>query len=105
MQIFPNLTAKIVSQAGQLLKPWVQYLQQFTQAPPNAMQSSVGTFVAAEPGFLYVKGASSVTLIRGTLKLDCSGTIFVPVSISDSVITKGNIIPYFIPIYGANTNS
>ena len=102
MQIFPNQLARLVNGAGLVVKPWVQYFQQFTQAPPNATQQNVGTFIAVEPGFLYVKGASSVTLIRGTLKLDCSGAIFIPVSINDSVIVAG-VKPYFFSIYGANT--
>lgn len=105
MQIFPNLTATLVNRAGNLLKPWIQYFQQFTQPPPNAIKQSVGTFTAVEPGFLYVKGASSVHLIRGTLNLDCSGAILVPVSINDQVITTGGFTPYFFPIYGAATQT
>lgn len=105
MQIFPNLTWHLVSRTGNLLKPWIQYFQQFTQAPPNAIKQTVGTFTAVEPGFLYVKGAASVHLVRGTLNLDCAGAVFVPVSINDQVITTGGITPYFFPIYGASTQT
>ena len=105
MQIFPNITAPLVNASLNILKPWIQYFQQFTLPPPNATQQNVGTFVAAEPGFLYVKGATAVTLQRGSLKFDFTGALIVPVSIADSVTTTGSFIPYFIPIYGASTQT
>ena len=105
MQIFPNLTAAIVNATGNLVKPWIQYLQQFTLPPPNATPQNVGVFEAVEPGFLYVKGSASVALTRGKLVFDCTGAIFIPVSISDTVVTTGNFTPYFIPIYGASTQT
>jgi hypothetical protein len=111
MQVMPNTLAQFVSNARQILKPWIQYLQQFTQAPPNFTQlsatSSPFTYTAVEPGFLTIIGGtvSKITLIRGNSLIVLTGSLIVPVSISDTVIVTFSVAPslMFIPIYGANT--
>lgn len=111
MQIFPNITSRFADQFGTILKPWIQYLQQFTSAPPGA--SSVGinvspfTYSAVEPGQLAISGGiiSKLILIRGGIKIDITGTKIVSLSVNDSVQIVYSVVPtvLFLPSYGANT--
>ena len=115
MQPLPNQNAVFVDPQGGLQKPWSKYLQQFTQAPPaftslSSNPASTGPsfpYTAVEPGFVFIDGGvSSISLTRGTITIDCTGAIFIPVSIGDTVAIVGTAtVAYFIPIYGANTQS
>lgn len=121
MQVFPNITSAFVSGVN-IVKPWIQYLQQFTQAPPaftplgsGGAGSGIVTnassqgfpYTAAEPGFVFIDGGvTQITLTRGSITIDCTGALFIPVSIGDTVDIVGTpTVAYFIPIYGANTQS
>lgn len=109
MQIFPNNLSRLVNQAGTLLAPWIQYLQQFTQAPPNFVTLTVGpspfSYIVKEPGNLIITGGaiSAVALVRGSIGINLVGQRIVPVSIQDTVTFTYTIKPVvqFIPIYGA----
>lgn len=114
MQIFPNTIQDFVNSAGRILKPWIQYLQQFTQSPPNFINLTVGSspfsYSAKEPGYIYIFGGtvSVIQLIRGTIAFSIgivSGVAgqTVPVSINDTVKITYSVKPsvWFIPIYGA----
>ena len=113
MQVFPNTTSPIIDANGSIKKPWVQYLQQFTQAPPNFNQSSVGnspfTYTAAEPGYINVSGGtvSSIKLTRGNTTIDVTGNTLDPVALSDTITVEHSVKPtiHFIPTLGANTSS
>lgn len=109
MQTFPNTLSRFVNQLGNIVTPWIQYLQQFTQAPPKFMQVSVDispfSYTAKEPGYVVVSGGtvSAIHLLRGSDDLDMTGQKIIPVSINDSVITTYTVLPTitFIPVYGA----
>lgn len=109
MQILPNALAKFVDQAGRIVNPWIQYLQQFTQAPPKFVSILVDispfSYIAKEPGFVIVTGGtvSAIILARGADTLDFTGQLQIPVSINDTVTTTYSVLPTitFIPIYGA----
>lgn len=109
MQILPNALAKFVDQTGRIITPWIQYLQQFTQAPPKFVQVAVDispfSYTAKEPGYVIVKGGtvSAIHLLRGSDDLDFTGQMQVPVSINDTVVVTYSVLPTmtFIPIYGA----
>jgi|ERR1700677_4482066 len=113
MQIFPNITSSLIDAAGRVKKPWVQYLQQFTQAPPNFNEASVGnspfTYTAAEPGYINVSGGtvSSIKLTRGSTTIDVTGNTLIPVALSDTITVEHSVKPtiHFIPALGANTAS
>lgn len=109
MQVFPNTGAPFVTKLGKILTPWIQYLQQFTQAPPSVSAIAVGAspfpYVAKEPGFIFVSDGTvtAIHLIRGSDDLNFTGQKLVPVSINDTVIVTYSVLPtvIFIPIYGA----
>lgn len=109
MQPFPNIVARFVSPTGTVVQPWIQYLQQFTQAPPPVTAVVVGaspfSYVAREPGNVIITGGTvtAVHLIRGSDDIDLTGQVVVPVSINDTVIVTYAVLPTmtFIPIYGA----
>lgn len=112
MQILPNTNSPFVNKlTGLLLSPWIQYLQQFTQSPPNFVTLDVTAspfrYVAKEPGYLHVyQGTiSTMGVTRGVLSLDFLGQILIPVSINDTVEVDYSVAPTikFIPIYGAAT--
>lgn len=113
MQPLPNLLAPIADRAGKLIRPWVQFLQQFVQQPPNFVTLSVGTspfsYTAKEPGFIVTIGGtvSDISLTRGTNTLSLGTPKFTPVSIKDVVTITFSVLPTitFIPIYGANTTN
>lgn len=112
MQIFPNITFAFIA-GGRIVKPWIQYLQQFTSAPPAVMPVSVGispfSYEAAEPGQVSISGGtvSKINLIRGNVVIDVTGLKLIPVSISDTVQVFFGVAPtiQFLPSYGANTTS
>lgn len=114
MQTLPNQNSNFVSDDGTVNKPWSRYLSQFTLPPPpftplvdnqNSFQQSF-PYEAVEPGFVFIDaGATKVTLTRGSITIDCTGALFIPVSINDTVDADGVTTGYFIPIYGANTTS
>lgn len=112
MQILPSTLARLVDTTGKILSPWIQYLQQFTIAPPNIMTLNVGispfSYVAKEPGNVVVTGGviTAIHLIRGAVDLDITGQKIIPVGIKDTIIITYSGLPTvnFIPSYGQNTN-
>lgn len=103
MQPLNNLTAPFVDKVGKIVKPWIQFLQQFVQAPP-AITTVVSPFVAAEPGFVVITGGAVITLSRGRVSITLTGQRIIPVSINDTVTSPSGTLQ-FIPIYGANTTN
>jgi hypothetical protein len=109
MQIFPNTGAPFTNKLGRILRPWIQYLQQFTQAPPSVIGVTVSAspfaYTAKEPGFIFVNGGtvSNISFARGSIVLNFTGQKLVPVSINDIVTVTYSVLPTisFIPIYGA----
>lgn len=111
---FSNTVAKFVNTAtGRIVNPWINYLQQFTVAPPNIMALTVSvspfSYTAKEPGNIAVTGGtvSAIHLIRGSIDIDLTGEKIVPVGIKDTIIVTYSVIPtiQFIPSYGQNTHS
>lgn len=109
----PNLISPFVSKVGRLLSPWNQYLQQFTQAPPNIadviVSASPFSYQAKEPGNVSITGGtvSAITLIRGLISIDVTGTKLIPVAINDTIRVVYSVLPTvkFLANYGQNTGS
>lgn len=106
----PSIVQAFVDKAGRIAKPWNIYLQQFTQAPPpfiDIIGASPFSYVAKEPGFLFIVGGTvtALHLIRGTVNIDLTGQKIIPVSINDTVITTYSVLPTikFGANYGFNT--
>lgn len=105
MQIFPTSLLRLIKDNAA-----IQYLQQFTQAPPKFVAIVVGispfSYIAVEPGNIFVNGGtvSAVHLFRGSDDLDFTGQKLVPVSINDIVKVTYTVLPTitFLPIYGAS---
>lgn len=108
---FYNTGARFVDAAGRILRPWIQYLQQFTTAPPAFMPITVGaspfSYTAKEPGNVYIDSSTAILLTRGIVSIDLTGLKIVPVSINDIVTVTYSGLPVikFIPSYGQNTTS
>lgn len=108
----PNVLQEFVNRAGIIKNPWIQYLQQFTIAPPSfidiTLTGSPFEYIAREPGNLFVSGGtiSLITLTRGTETLTVTGSILIPVAVADVVEITYSVLPTikFIPSYGQNTN-
>lgn len=108
----PSQLAPLVDNLGKILRPWTQYLQQFTQAPPNIMAAVVlvspFSYKAKEPGNIVISGGtvSDVKLTRGNKTINLTGVRIIPVSINDIVLITYSVLPtiQFIPAYGQNTN-
>jgi hypothetical protein len=113
MITLPSQISRFVNSLGNIVPPWVQYLQQFTQLPPAIMTivvtASPFSYVAKEPGYAHINGGvvSSVILRRGNVDLIFTGMKAVPVSINDIVIITYSGLPTvkFVPSYGQNTMS
>ncbi len=109
----PNVLQDFVNGGRKIVTPWIQYLQQFTIAPPSfldiTLSGSPFEYVAVEPGNLFISGGaiSLITLTRGTETITVSGSILVPVAVADTVEITYTVAPTvkFIPSYGQNTNS
>lgn len=114
MQIFPSVIQDFVDQSKKLKEPWIQYLQQFTIAPPSFMDITVGTspfeYEAKEPGNIFISGGTitGITLTRGTDTLIIPATTaFIPVAVADIVEITYSVLPTikFIPLYGVDTHN
>jgi len=113
----PNIVQNFVDRVGQIKSPWIQYLQQFTIAPPAFLIIDAGSspydYEAKEPGNVFISGGtvSGISLTRGpdTIILfpDTSVARFVPVAVNDIVTITYSVKPNikFIPSYGQNTTS
>lgn len=113
----PNVLQNFVNGGRQIISPWIQYLQQFTIAPPAFIDVTVGTspfdYVAAEPGNLFITGGtvSGITLTRGsdtiTVFPSTANPRLVPISIGDTVEITYSVKPTikFIPQYGVDTHN
>lgn len=108
----PSTVARFVdNRTGQVIAPWVQYLQQFTINPPDFIDITVSaspfTYTVKEPGSLFITGGtvSTITLIRGSKTLNMTGQKIIPVGIKDRVVVTYSVLPTitFIPSYGQNT--
>ena len=109
----PNVLQDFVNGGRKVVTPWIQYLQQFTIAPPNFMDitltGSPFEYTAREPGNLFITGGtiSLITLTRGTKTLIVTGNSFIPVAVADTVEITYSVLPTatFIPSYGQNTTN
>ena len=97
MQIFPSTIAAFVDKATGIIKtPWIQYLQQFTQAPPKFIPVNVGispfSYQAKEPGYVSIVGGVNVgsDLTTNFNKLSPAPTINVA---SNATIAQLQITP------------
>lgn len=112
---FYTTIAKFVNSAGNILQPWISYLQQFTIAPPPFSTVIVGSspfaYKSKEPGNIYITGGvvSAISLTRGTVTLSLVTTrpILIPVAVDDIITVTYTGLPTikFIPSYGSNTNA
>lgn len=100
-----------VGKMGKVISPWIQYLQQFTQAPPTILavvpNGSPFSYTAKEPGLVAVSGGtvSAISLTRGVVTIDVTGVKLIQVSINDVVEVTYSVLPTirFIPSYGQRT--
>ncbi len=117
MQPFPSVLQDFVDNLKKLKSPWVQYLQQFTIAPPAFMDVTVSIspfeYQAKEPGNLFVSGGtvSGITLTRGndtiTVAPNTANPRIIPVAVNDIVEVTYSVLPTikFIPLYGVDTHN
>lgn len=115
MQTLPSVLSRFVDQAGKIVTPFIQYLQQFTIAPPSFDPIAVGVspfeYIAREPGNIAITGGTitNVTLIRGvdSLSFGSATNRIIPVAINDVLEVTYSVLPTltFIPSYGQNTTS
>ena len=116
MQPFPSVIQNFVDTLQKIKEPWVQYLSQFTIAPPPFVSVTVSaspfSYQAEEPGNLFISGGtvSGITLTRGadtiTVFPSTANPRLVPVAVADIVTVTYSVLPTikFIPSYGVNTN-
>ncbi len=115
MLTLPNQNAPFTNTSGRIQRPWVQYLQQFTQAPPNwtdvIVSGSPFSYTAQEPGNISITGGTvtGVVLTRGanSINMGAGTSKFIPVAINDTVVITYSVLPTvkFIPSYGQNTTN
>ena len=117
MQTLPSIYQRFVDAAGQIIQPWISYLEQFTTPPPPFMdidvEASPFEYICREPGNIYISGGtvSSITLTRGadtiTVAPDTSVPRIIPVGINDIVEVTYTVLPTmkYIESYGQHTTS
>ena len=117
MQPFPSVLQDFVDGVKKLKNPWIQYLQQFTIAPPKftdlTLDGSPFEYHAREPGNIFVSGGtvSGITLTRGvdtiTVAPNTANPRLIPVAVADSVTITYSVLPTvkFIPLYGVDTHN
>lgn len=97
----PNLGAKLVDRFGYLLPPWNSFFQQLVQPAPAVAAVGVAAtpYTANANGTLIIKGATTITLTRGTVSISLTGQIIIPISVGDTVSWTG--VPTSVQFLGA----
>lgn len=98
----PNLQSplvKISNGLGFLIPPWNSFFQQLTQQAPAVSDVTVSPFTANANGTVIIKGATTITLTRGSISIILTGQIIIPISIGDTVSWTG--VPTSIQFLGA----
>ena len=100
-QPVPNLKSKLVDKFGFLIPPWNSFFQQLVQPAPAVVSVGVSStpFTANANGTLIVKGATTITLTRGTVNITLTGQIIIPIAVSDTVSWTGT--PTSVQFLGA----
>lgn len=107
----PSTVRPFVDRGLKIISPWLQFLQQFVQAPPNILDvipdGSPFSYTAVEPGLVAITSGtiSAITLTRGLTIINVTGTKLVQVSIADTVEITYSVLPtvQFIPSFGQRT--
>jgi hypothetical protein len=100
-QPVPNLKSKLVDKFGFLIPPWNSFFQQLVQPAPAVVSVGVSStpFTANANGTLIIKGATTITLTRGTVSISLTGQIIIPIAVSDTVSWTGT--PTSVQFLGA----
>ena len=100
-QPVPNLRSRLVDKFGYLIPPWNSFFQQLVQPAPAVVSVGVSStpFTANANGTLIVKGATTITLTRGTVNITLTGQIIIPIAVSDTVSWTGT--PTSVQFLGA----
>ena len=73
-----------------LIPPWNSFFQQLVQPAPAVADITLPSpFTANANGNVIIIGAATITLTRGSVSIDVSGEIIIPISIGDTVSWTG----------------
>lgn len=90
MRPVPNLQSALTNKSGFVIPPWNSWFQSFSQQAPAVVDvSGTNPFTANSVGTLIIKGATTITLTRGTVAIDLTGQEIIPISIGDTVSWTG----------------
>lgn len=85
-----NLNAPLVDpKTGKVVPPWNSFFQQFTQDAPAVSSVIKNPFTPNAIGKFIIIGATKLILSRGSVSVDITGMLIVPMSIGDTVIWTG----------------
>lgn len=100
-QPVPNLKSKLVDSQGFCIPPWNSFFQQLVQPAPAVATIGIAAtpFTANANGTLIIKGATTITLTRGTVAISLTGQIIIPISVGDTVSWTG--VPTSVQFLGA----
>lgn len=84
---------------GYIIPPWNSFFQQFTQNAPAVADVTQSPFTANANGTVIIKGATTITLSRGTTDIVLTGQEIIPISISDVLSWTGS--PTSVQFLGA----
>lgn len=101
----PNLRIPLLKADGTLAEVWQPFFQQFTQAPSGIksliVTASPFSYVAREPGLIAASGIgiTGMALIRGSIAINVTGVVLVPIAIKDTFSITFTSLPtiQFIP--------
>lgn len=95
----PNMNSALVDKLGKIIPPWNSWFQQFTQNAPAAVDvSTTNPFTANAMGTLIIQGAATITLTRGTIVINLTGQVIIPISIGDTISWTG--VPTLVQFLG-----
>lgn len=101
----PNLQAPLVTVkdskgnvigTGTLIPPWNSFFQQLVQPAPAVASVTQNPFTANAKGTIILTGATTITLIRGTVHISLTGQRIIPISIGDTVSWTGPATAQFL---------
>lgn len=105
VNVIVNVNGRKLEGKGFLISPWNSFFQQFAQQAPDVIETELTgspfsiTFNAN--GTYIVTGGiiSAITLTRGSVAIDLTGQVIIPIRIGDMLTVTYSVVPtlQFLP--------
>lgn len=87
--VFNQNSPLVDKDTGKVARPWNSFFQQFTQKAPAVVAITDNPYTPNALGKVIIKGATTITLTRGTVNISLTGQVIIPMGIGDTLSYTG----------------